>query len=193
MTPAALLLLLCAALGWEPAAASQVYRECPDKPVLQHFDPLRFQGPWYELRRQPNLFEPNSVCVTGNVSVAADGTIAIVNKWRDIANSKNIVLDGVIRRERNTSEDGKMTVNFSYNGLDTPYWVLGTDYVEYAVVWSCMLTGTHEYTGYAWVLGRSKELGDAARDAVHEIEQRAEVDTSLYEDTRHEDCPALAS
>lgn len=37
--------------------------------------------------------------------------------------------------------DGRLVVNF--NGNDSDYWVLNTDYSNYAVVWSCANVGNN--------------------------------------------------
>ncbi|CAG2062577.1 unnamed protein product [Timema podura] len=70
--------LTCRVVG---ASSSQSFKNCPTKPVQANFNFTRFQGLWYELRRQPNAFEPDSVCVTGDVAVTPQGGLTIVNRW----------------------------------------------------------------------------------------------------------------
>merc|ERR1711946_104011 len=54
---------------------------------------------------------------------------------------------------------GKLGVTFTsfeYSPTDSPYWVLGTDYTSYAVVWSCSDFGLFN-TQLLWILTRERE------------------------------------
>nr|CAD7576634.1 unnamed protein product [Timema californicum] len=74
---------------------------------------VQFQGLWYELRRQPNAFEPDSVCVTGDVAVTPQGGLTIVNRWYNTVSSQHVLLNGVLRRANNDSQDGRLIVKFT--------------------------------------------------------------------------------
>nr|CAD7262258.1 unnamed protein product [Timema shepardi] len=158
---------------------------------------VQFQGLWYELRRQPNAFEPDSVCVTGDVAVTPQGGLTIVNRWYNTVSSQHVLLNGVLRRANNDSQDGRLIVKFTNTNTDVEYSVLGTDYDNYLVVWSCwassVVNGVPQYTGYSWVLGRNKVLSQEALDAVSSIETSHNIDRTLYEDTRHDNCPINSS
>nr|CAD7460380.1 unnamed protein product [Timema tahoe] len=173
------------------------FKNCPTKPVQANFNFTRFQGLWYELRRQPNAFEPDSVCVTGDVAVTPQGGLTIVNRWYNTVASQHTLLNGVLRRANNDSQDGRLIVKFTNTNTDVEYSVLGTDYDNYLVVWSCwassVVNGVPQYTGYSWVLGRSKVLSQEALDAVSSIETSHNIDRTLYEDTRQDNCPVNSS
>nr|CAD7587276.1 unnamed protein product [Timema genevievae] len=203
--------LTCRVVG---ASSSQSFKNCPTKPVQANFNftrvgtsgewvtsrslfSVQFQGLWYELRRQPNAFEPDSVCVTGDVAVTPQGGLTIVNRWYNTMASQHTLLNGVLRRANNDSQDGRLIVKFTNTNTDVEYSVLGTDYDNYLVVWSCwassVVNGVPQYTGYSWVLGRSKVLNQEALDAVSSIETSHNIDRTLYEDTRQDNCPVNSS
>ncbi|CAG2054571.1 unnamed protein product, partial [Timema podura] len=75
---------------------------------------------------------------------------------------------------------------------DVEYSVLGTDYDNYLVVWSCWASSVVN-GGNSWVLGRSKVLSQEALDAVSSIETSHNIDRTLYEDTRQDNCPVNSS
>lgn len=105
---------------------------------------LQYLGKWFEIKRYVNSFQEKGDCVTAQYSFNPDNaTIKVTNEMKMLPNKTNIIsLNGTGRLESAVPPiDGRLVVNF--NGHDSDYWVLNTDYTNYAVVWSCVNVGNN--------------------------------------------------
>lgn len=101
------------------------------------------------------------------------------------------------------ANDGKLIVRFPGQPVDGTYWVLGTDYNNYSVVWSCTQTGPvnlRKYTKilltspisfstfieFAWILSRTPGLNTASQKAVNDILSKNNIKTSPFRDTKQD-------
>lgn len=101
-------------------------------------------GKWYEIKRYPNSFQEKGDCVTATYSLNPDSvTIKVTNEMILLPNKTAVVsINGTARLQSAVPPiDGRLVVNF--NGNDSDYWVLNTDYHNYAVVWSCGNVGNN--------------------------------------------------
>lgn len=66
-----------------------------------------------------------------------NATIRVTNEMLVLPNKTDVIrINGTARLESTVPPiDGRLIVNF--NGNDSDYWVLNTDYNNYAIVWSC--------------------------------------------------------
>lgn len=95
-------------------------------------------GKWYEVQRYEVYFQRGSECSQALYTKAEDGTTVIVENssikngqprtW--IRGTAVLVGDAAV---------GKLSVAFHHKtpGTEPNYWILGTDYENYAVVWNC--------------------------------------------------------
>ncbi|XP_058250436.1 apolipoprotein Da, duplicate 1 [Hemibagrus wyckioides] len=70
----------------------------------------------------------------------------------------------------------------------TPYWILYTDYVCSAVVYSCTDVLRIFHVDFAWILGRSRTLSESTVQHAKEIFMENRIDVSRMIASSQEDC-----
>ncbi|XP_059477767.1 apolipoprotein D-like [Neocloeon triangulifer] len=128
---------------------------CPPLQVVQQFDLGAYLGRWYEFKKFYAIFQENGECATATYKENLNGTISVKNYLIDGKTGLSEIIYGHATVDSTTGE-GKLRVNFpSAGAFDGAYWVIGTDYVNYAVVWSCTESGNVNIQ-FSWVLTRQR-------------------------------------
>ncbi|XP_054914253.1 apolipoprotein D-like [Poeciliopsis prolifica] len=146
------------------AANSQVIMpgRCPSAAVQQQFDAARYLGKWYEIQRMPHTFQ-NGQCSTATYSLQSPGVVGVVNREL-LANGTIDVITGTAKPD--PTEPAKLLVYFFEDSPPAPYWVLSTDYDNYALVYSCTdLSVLH--ADFVWILSRQPTLPDQTLEELH--------------------------
>ncbi|XP_061587431.1 apolipoprotein D-like [Cololabis saira] len=137
---------------------------CPNVAVHPEFDITKYLGKWYEIQKLPNFFELGQ-CGTATYSLISPGVVGVFN--RELLPSgatKEIYGSAVSSRV----EPAKLQVKFYENTRSHPYWVLSTDYDNYALVYSCSNYGAF-HLDLAWILSRHASLPQHILDYLHSI------------------------
>ena len=131
--------------------------ECPSPELLETFEPNRYTGVWYELRRSTNIPFETGECVTAQYSQKANGRIKVDNQqyygyYEDGSDTKQ---GGEGEAWINNWNPGMLFVTFFFD-FGGRYRILDTDYDNYVVVYSCenALANALLLTEYSWVLVR---------------------------------------
>ncbi|XP_004531465.1 apolipoprotein D [Ceratitis capitata] len=136
--------------------------------TVQDFDVGSYLGTWYEISKYPFVFEAGGRCVQAEYGALTNKTISVVNSQLSGRDNTQSSIDGIAK----IVGPGKLSVRF--NGFaslagDAPYWVLGTDYANYAVVYSCknLVLARSENV---WILARERnpdeDIVKAAQDVL---------------------------
>ncbi|KAM6919224.1 apolipoprotein D-like [Xenentodon cancila] len=148
------------------AAHAQVVSpgRCPNAAVQQMFDTARYLGKWYEIQRLPNAFQQGQ-CSTATYSLNSPGVVGVLNR--------ELLPSGVVSEITGTAtnsplEPAKLMVSFFENSPPSPYWVLSTDYDNYALVYSCTDLGVL-HKDFAWILSRHPALPEDTLEYLHSI------------------------
>ncbi|KAM5276328.1 apolipoprotein D [Hipposideros larvatus] len=152
-----ILLLVSALAGLFSTAEGQDFRfgKCPTPPVQEDFDLTKFLGIWYEIEKIPAPFEKGN-CVQVNYTALENGNIKAIKQLQKSDGSVRQTTSEIIRA--NLAEPAKMGLKYPSSPRVSPYWVLATDYDNYALVYSCSSTLSLFHLDYAWILGRSPSL-----------------------------------
>ncbi|XP_032793622.1 apolipoprotein D [Daphnia magna] len=181
-------MLFLAAMQWyETAVNGQVFElgACQKPTVVSDLDVDRYLGKWFNNRNYFAVVQAKLDCITAVYAKTASG-ISVTNEGFNI-----------LTRQRSTAvgsateiEQGKLGVSFS----DTPattanYWVLGTDYDNYAVVWRCIGVGPIRIS-CAWLLTRDQEPTSAVIDEALAVFNANGINTAPLKVTNQKNCPA---
>lgn len=139
--------------------------------VEQNFQPDRYLGKWFEQYRDKDTAFQKGDCVIAEYSKKSTYNSGNSLELK-VNNSELNLKENKSRNERKVGEGraylkntsvGKLQVSFAPKFLDVfdfvkgPYWVLDTDYENYAFVYSCKeyVFGLY-HTEYFWILTREK-------------------------------------
>merc|ERR1712048_434764 len=100
---------------------------------------------------------------------------------------RSSVADGEAR-VADPSDPARLKVRFSPYAPEGSYNVLETDYLNYAVVYSCeqAMFGSTEY---CWILTRDKSIEPADIVGIKNRIKAQGIDTNNFEKTDHKGCP----
>ncbi|XP_062849758.1 apolipoprotein Da, duplicate 1 [Trichomycterus rosablanca] len=157
---------------------------CPEPSTQPNFNFKQFMGRWFEITKLPAQFEKGR-CIETNFTLKFDGTARVVGS--EILNGKVKRIEGtaVVEDQKNPA---KLGISFSYVLPYTPYWILSTDYVNSAVVYSCTDILRIFHVDFAWILGRSRSLPAATVDRAKEIFIKNNIDVSWMITSKQEGC-----
>jgi apolipoprotein D and lipocalin family protein len=156
------------------AAACTAAPAVPPPDTVARIDLGRYAGTWYEIARFPNGFQDRGrrcEAVTATYTPQTDGTIAVLNRCRDMAaGGRDATSEGTARPVEG-SGNAKLRVSFFWPFYGD-YWVigLGPDY-RWAVV------GTPD-RDLLWVLSRTPAMRAGEYSAALAIARREGFDTS---------------
>ncbi|XP_061834791.1 apolipoprotein D-like [Nerophis lumbriciformis] len=148
------------------AANAQVIMpgRCPKSVEVQKdFDTARYLGKWYEIQRLPQSFQKGQCC-TAAYSLKSPGVVGVLNS--------ELLADGRISSitgsatAKDPSEPAKLQVSFFEDTPPGSYWVLASDYSNYALVYSCADFGV-VHVDSVWILSRRPALAEETLEELH--------------------------
>jgi len=161
---------------------------CPPVSVAKNFDVEAYLGTWYEQEKYPFFFEIGGKCITATYTLRPDGKIGVTNRQINrILGHENSITGTAVADDK---EPAKLKVTFpsAPAGADAPYWVLGTDYQNYAVVYSCS-----EFAGFAsartvWILTREQQPEEKIIRLAYDLLDSKQISKTFLMKTNQEDC-----
>ena len=133
---------------------------CADVPegiqVVDHVEPEKYVGTWYEIVRLDHSFERGLEKVTATYSLREDGGLDVVNRGFNAEKKEWEEADGkayfVEDKHLDGSYPGKLKVSF-FGPFYSAYNIIALDRPYYNYV---MLTGSDR--SYFWILSRTPQL-----------------------------------
>ncbi|KAL3286332.1 hypothetical protein HHI36_000840 [Cryptolaemus montrouzieri] len=168
-----------------------VVGKCPTiSSVQQNFDLNRYLGKWYEAEKYFMIFEAGGKCNSANYSLNENGTVKVLNEEIDILGKQSSIVG--VARPAGAADEAKFLVSFPSYPVQTgeaPYWVLETDYDNYAVVWSCTELPIIS-TRFAWILTRERNPSTDVVQKAYAVFDRLNLDKTQLQKTDQSNCPS---
>ena len=148
--------------------AGHQMRGCQYPEVVQDFQTEAYLGRWYEQARDIEFRFEHGICATANYKLNDDGTIRVRNNEYDDTKEKWGGGTGKAHFVDESKDEGYLKVKFVSLQPAGDYKVIGTDYDNYSVVYSCTnLAGLYSFEN-VWILSRAEHI-----DATHLEEVKA--------------------
>ncbi|XP_039672292.1 apolipoprotein D-like [Perca fluviatilis] len=135
---------------------------CPKPAVQEDFDATRYVGKWYDIQRLPNTFQKGE-CATATYTLSPGFGFGALN--RELLADGTIISVIASAIAEDPSEPAKLQI-FYENDAPVPYWVLSTDYDNYALVYSCIELGAM-HAAHASILSRQPTLPEETIKELH--------------------------
>ncbi|XP_070830904.1 apolipoprotein Da, duplicate 2 [Chaetodon trifascialis] len=157
------------------AASAQVLKfgKCPKPAVQANFDPTRYIGKWYEIKKLPTAFQRGE-CGTATYSLKSPGVLGVLNRELLDDGTINFIVGSA--KTKNPSEPAKLEVSFD-SSPPGPYWVLSTDYEGHSLVYGCTDFGLF-HMELSWILSREPTLNEETLEQLHSILTSAGVNVN---------------
>ncbi|GBP13264.1 Apolipoprotein D [Eumeta japonica] len=166
---------------------------CPDYQPMPNFNMNEFLGTWYEAERYFTVSELGSRCVTIKYETTPEGRILVENEITNALTGLKRLMVGTMQLVGPEGE-GRVIVKYSSVPLpyDTELSILGTDYSNYAVMWSCSGIGP-VHTQNAWVLTRERLAPPSVMQSAYGVLDKFKLSRTFFLKTNQEDCNVLPS
>nr|CAD7425848.1 unnamed protein product [Timema monikensis] len=139
-----------------------------------------YAGVWYEQKRITFLMVGDGICVNATYTPQEDGTVEVLNQDYLLETKEHNQIKGSASLD---SDSGEAKFLVKFGGIVTaPYWVLGTDYTSYSVVWSCLQAGSFNLE-FSWLLTRDKNPSSETLKAIDDILIANNLQDLPYNDT----------
>ncbi|XP_056149568.1 apolipoprotein Da, duplicate 1 [Lampris incognitus] len=157
---------------------------CPEPSVQPAFSLKQFVGRWFEIAKLPAQFEKGR-CIETNFTLKTDNSFRVVSSEIEKGELRKIEGIGVTVDPKNP---GKLGITYSYVLPYSPYWILSTDYVNTAVVYSCTDILRLFHVDFAWILSRTRRLPTSAIEKAKETFTNNSIDVSRMTASRQQGC-----
>ncbi|KAI8438143.1 hypothetical protein MSG28_010769 [Choristoneura fumiferana] len=144
-----------------------------------------------EKEEKPNIedFKLGGKCVTADYSEKDNGVIGVVNKQLSSLTGIMSEIQGEAHQV-SRSDEGKLAVQFPSLPFhfSAPYWVIDTDYDNYAVVWGCNDFGVF-HTRNAWILTRARNPDLPVLEKAYAVLDKNNISRAYLMRTDQKSCP----
>ncbi|XP_026497104.1 apolipoprotein D-like [Vanessa tameamea] len=184
----AIAIFLCG-LSLQVCSAQMVFPgSCPDVAVMGDFNANRYLGKWYEVEKYFAVFEFGGKCITANYDQKDNGVISVVNKQISSFTGMKSEIEGEAMQV-SRSDEGKLSVRFPSLPINmaAPYWVVDTDYDNFALVWSCYEFGVF-HTRNAWILTRERDPPVETLEKAYAAADKNNINRAYFLRTDQKNC-----
>ncbi|XP_037038722.1 apolipoprotein D-like isoform X2 [Bradysia coprophila] len=154
----------------------------------------QYLGTWYEVERYFTINELASRCIAATYERRADGKIWVNNVMTNQITNVQQNMSGTVELT-GVGVGGEATYTIHYTTLLVNYnitmTVLGTDYNNYAVVWSCNGIGSVVHSESAWLMTRKRNPPAHVLKKAYRVLKQFGFSRSSFLKTDQNNCDAV--
>ncbi|KAJ8723730.1 hypothetical protein PYW07_007710 [Mythimna separata] len=157
--------------------------------AVPNFNMKDFEGTWHEITGYPKANQDGQ-CISQQFTVNSTTYESMRLDSFSVLDQAQLSTEGHVTFARDDDTSGKLVINIWVNGeaQSIPYWILSTDYIDYALVYSCVNIDEETRGIWSWKLSRSRQLSDAGNEAINAAISNVDVlDNKYYENIQQED------
>ncbi|XP_059082191.1 apolipoprotein D-like [Tigriopus californicus] len=158
---------------------------CPDVTTKPDFDATQYVGRWYQQSELGNHRPGIEKCVHTEYQAYPNGTLSVYNG----AIGEDLEVQEICGLAfcPDEANPAQCQVLFPFNPIPGTYWVLDTDYENWAAVYSCTDVLGLVKAEFAWVLAREPVLSPELLATAFEAYTSRGIDITEFETTVHDD------
>merc|ERR1711963_47235 len=182
----AILVLIFAVSGFSFKISTRDY--CPPKPTTMNpFDASKFLGDWYQVQGLPAFFQPaGTSCIRATYGEMDYGKISV----RNVALNPSGDFDEICGYAEvpNPTYPAELLVHFPFSPPGD-YWLLDTDYENFASVYACTDILGITKIEFAWILvGDPNNVSYAAINSALNAYKSQNLTTEFFEPVSQKGC-----
>ncbi|XP_045453252.1 uncharacterized protein LOC123662453 [Melitaea cinxia] len=153
--------------------------------AVPNFNLSSFAGTWYEIQAYPKE-QQTGQCINHTYTAGSANTLNLVSSSVTAQNLSTT--NSVVRFNSTQDTSGKLVISLTGTDIDIPFWVLETNYNDFALAYSCVNINETFRSVYSWKLSRTQTLSPAANTAINtRIDQIDVLNNTYYEDIDQSD------
>ncbi|XP_046436862.1 apolipoprotein D-like isoform X2 [Daphnia pulex] len=170
---------------------------CPNVNIVQDFDMQKYSGVWFEIESYPDVIDEFDICVSLSYSVQTDGVLQVVSSWFNTSSKAHERIQGSARFV-NPGLGAKLLVTYPTSfvtesmSTDGNFWIIETDYKNYAIVFLCLPIGPNISFQFLSYLSRERFPFTMGLNFVHHRIETLGLDRTLLKPIDQTNCPSKA-
>ena len=159
---------------------------CPAKPkTMSKLDLSQYVGEWYLVHGLPTFFVPSgSSCFRATYGLKEHGSMSVLNeviepnaRFKQVCGYADIP---------NADQPAQLDVHFPFFPWKGDYWVLDTDYDNYASIYTCQDNFGLFKIELAWILAKDPGLKGDKMDKALAAFTKQNIDIRRFEKLKHQ-------
>ncbi|GAV03013.1 ApoD6 [Ramazzottius varieornatus] len=176
------------------AYGSVIPGRCPVVPVKTDFQPDRYLGVWYEIRKYFSISDYGLNCSKTNVTKLGTNLYRLDNSATglDKNGNKTALNTSAAAYAPNPSIPAKLSVLFGKSAYSpaSDYWIVDSDYTNFTIVWSCRNVASGLlHNAHAWVISRNiTGFSPEVEAKIDASLSKSNIDSTLFRQTVQTGC-----
>ncbi|XP_076308696.1 apolipoprotein D-like [Tachypleus tridentatus] len=163
---------------------------CKNHEVMENFNATRFMGRWYEIRKSFQLLDFGVRCVMVEYRNLRNDTFSLIHKGIGIFHEKKQSKADLA--VLNSETPAKLLLKYETLPYYENYYILDTDYDNYAITWSCLeVLPRTRFREILTILARKPKISRDLQNFLNNFVRKRRIRTVLLAEINQDNCPEL--